>query len=212
VHQKKQILMSEFEKLPPKAQGAVGCISIIIFLITGITLWNACEADDKRNAIEKKPIQIENSPPINVDKHPVMYGNLNAIKLLFNEFSKQIRLKYKIKKFPEAQNGLITYAFSKHLAMMIEINDDQQINSLVMVTDGKEDALTIISAFGEIIYITNPTMLPEERGDILKRVGIIGDNVDLKTINNYTIEDGIKYSAIYSKSIGLCFMVERSSN
>jgi hypothetical protein len=185
-----------------------GCAFVIVAIaFISLFIWIKCSPDDPVNNKEKETSIVSDKKKNDSIKLPIVAG-VDGLKLLFNEFAKQSKFPYKIKKTPSDTGSTFSYMFTKHLGLVGFFNEDKSLTSLVMITDGKENAANILLSYAALIYVTNPTLLPEDRGDILKELGIIGSE-DLMSLNTHTIKGNIKYFATSNQTMGLWFGAEK---
>lgn len=60
---------------------------------------------------------------------------------------------------------------------------------------------------GIIIAATNPEISKEERGNVLKELGLFDENVDISNLDKSAIRNGLKYRIQGSSEIGIMFSV-----
>ena len=72
-----------------------------------------------------------------------------------------------------------------------------------------ESGANIIMTMTGIIAVTNPELKAIDRGQILRDLGLLDDDVDLNNIKSETIRNGVKYSLYGSEQVGLMFAADK---
>jgi hypothetical protein len=105
---------------------------------------------------------------------------------------------------------------NKFIGISCTINkSDKSVSEIVLIAQGDgsmQSGVDILIAAGGVIHATNPDIKPEERGEILKQIGMMGDNVDIKKLDGKTVKNNIKYTGYYSDRIGIMFTASHSGN
>jgi hypothetical protein len=122
-----------------------------------------------------------------------------SFEMLFNHFLKELDSPYrainpKITK-NENGNGTISYTLAKNLGLVGTLNADDEITTMIVIFGGKgqADGADLLLAATAIMYSTNPTLLPDERGEILRSLGLFDEGIDLTDFSRTTFRNGIKY-------------------
>lgn len=144
--------------------------------------------------------------------------DVDEFKKRFNkaaqEFKSDMRID-NIKVESGAVQDTFQYMLTSHLGIVGAVNkEDGNINSITIIGQGDgtvQSGLNIMVSMGILIATVNPELSPDERGNILKELGIIGDNVDILNLNKDTIRNGKKYFITSSKELGIMFGVENAN-
>lgn len=197
----------------------VGCL---VFGITGGILLSNIKSKEPAAPIK----QIRESEQEN-SENKLNNQTINTKSRHFNFTSKQYISRYneslsaleqsmRLRKKEETVNDdniLIQAFINKYLGLIIQVNkSDGFVNYITFIGTGDgslKSGLDLIMALSSVIMaIENPNMSPNERGEIIKDLGITdkqfpNDGEELKFIRN-----GVKYKLSKSKEIGIWLMVE----
>lgn len=140
--------------------------------------------------------------------------NPNEFKTRFNKASQEFESDLKISNL-KVETGTVQntfqYMLTDRLALLGTVNKaDGSIRDISMLGQGDgtvKSGMNILTTMGILIASIDPEISPSERGDILKDLGVMGDNVDIYNVDNKTIRNGRRYWINSSKEIGIMFGV-----
>lgn len=73
----------------------------------------------------------------------------------------------------------------------------------------QEQSLTVLTTWGLAVSATSPELNPDERGDVLRDLGIVGDDtIDFSDHEAETVRGDVRYWVQFSDAIGLIFGVD----
>lgn len=133
----------------------------------------------------------------------------------FDRGAEEFELSFRANRDAEVEDGAIydtqnIVTDSDYVSMFATITKDGGIVNLTMIGVGDGTAgsgLEILGAMGSTIAAVQPELTPEERGEILTELGILGGDGFPEDMTN-TIRDNIKYSFSFSDLVGAMFIVE----
>ena len=121
---------------------------------------------------------------------------------------------FKISKI-NVENGQVQdtfrFQFNDSHGLMGTVNKtDGSIRDVMIIAAGQglsnpKTASNVILSWGLLIQATNPDLSASERGNILRDVGAMGDNMNLTEANKSTVRGNIKYHLQSSKTLGIWF-------
>ncbi|GAV11934.1 hypothetical protein [Paenibacillus sp. NAIST15-1] len=156
--------------------------------------------DNKENDVKKE------APPATIGLSP------EEFKKAFNNSAKEFKSDLRINKISVEKGELqdtFKYMFTNKLGIVGTVNKNGgKIRDVLLIGNGfgdQESAADIIISMGLIITVTNPEISTEDRGKILKELGLLDEGVDFTTIDNNTVRNGIKYRVKGSEEIGIMF-------
>lgn len=104
-----------------------------------------------------------------------------------------------------AQNSF-QYMFTENLGIIGTVNKkDGSVRDVMLMGTGDgtlESGADILIGMGILITATNPELSADERGNVLRELGII-DSSDIMDLNKSTIRNGIRYKIMTSKDLGI---------
>jgi hypothetical protein len=190
-------------------------MTIFSFILFGIvTPTPEIKAEQKelvKNTNEVK--EVKASEPIEtVVKVVSIVENANVMRQRFNEFFTEAGSKLRVGslKIKSGEvNDVAQYMINKLIGITCTINKtDKSVSEIVLIAQGDgsmQSGVNILVAAGGVIHATNPDLQPEQRGDILKKIGLMGDNVDIKKLNGKTVKNNVEYQGYYNEQIGIMF-------
>ncbi|WP_203362470.1 hypothetical protein [Bacillus sp. REN10] len=167
------------------------------------------EAEEKRLAKEKEEAQAL--------KNKSLGYNLDEFAKRFNAASDEFKSDFKINN-PSVQSGkaqdVSQVTLNDNIILTITINkkdDTVRDVSMIGVGDGsQESALDILTVLGLIITTTNPDLSQNERGNVIKDLGLDGSDIIGK--EERTTRNGIEYYLSASKEIGILFSASNEND
>ncbi|GAA4271466.1 hypothetical protein U6A24_12840 [Aquimarina gracilis] len=145
--------------------------------------------------------------------------NVNTFKNRFNNYcrksSSSLRIRNITVQIGEV-NNTFQYMFNSHIGLIGTLNKkDGSLKEVTMVGQGDgslNSATNILVTMGGIINGVNPSLTPNERGQILKEIGFLNDNVDINNLEANTKRGEIKYWINSSKYLGIMFGASNVNN
>lgn len=110
-----------------------------------------------------------------------------------------------------ATQNTFQITFNKSHGMVGTVNkQDGSIRDIIILAGGQDLtnptlAANVILSWGLLIQATNQNLSPNERGDILRDVGALGDNMNFKNADKSTTRGNIKYHLQSSDALGIWF-------
>ncbi|GIM45921.1 hypothetical protein DNHGIG_14700 [Collibacillus ludicampi] len=144
--------------------------------------------------------------------------NPEQFKVSFNQQAQAFGASFRINSL-EIDEGPVQnsfkYMLNDHLGLVGSINKkDGSIRDVMLLGQGDgtlKSGLDILGGMGALIAATNPSLPPEERGQILKDLGIT-KGADLSNVDKSTVRNGLKYTLSSSKDIGIMFGVSNAND
>jgi hypothetical protein len=190
-----------------------GC-GLFIALIVVIAVI-ATISGGRKNKEVKSNASAKLDPPEN---YPLtcLAGSIDSFCYLFNYFADN-NFKHGINlnvKKPSMDGRTFKYQFEKNLAMVGILNNDSAVSSVTIIFagEGKAQVSDLLSAFVCTIYATNPGLLIEERGQIMRGLGLDDNNTDFKNYNRSIVVGRVKYFILTGSSIGVWMGAELPKN
>ena len=216
IYEEEKARLEAHEKLKgeKKKQGCIGCLAlIVIFAVIGL-IMDSCSGDKSKesgkttNTPPQQQTQQQSSIPGTLGMTP------NEFTTRFNNSSTEFKADLRISSLKVETGSLqdvFQYSFTDRLAIMGSVNKaDGTVRDVMIIGQGDEtskSALNIVMSMGILIAAVNPELSANERGNILKDLGLLGDNIDLKNLDKSTIRNGRKYHVSASDKIGIMFSV-----
>ncbi len=134
-------------------------------------------------------------------------------KNAFNAYTSSNNLDFTIDELEvkegEVQNTF-QYMFTDHLGLIGTINkSDGSVKGVTMIGSGDGTAKSggnIMLCMLSIIATVDPSIKPENRVDVLKALGLLGDkDVDIMNMSTKTDRNGIHYFISSSRAMGMMF-------
>lgn len=132
----------------------------------------------------------------------------------FNKSAKEMSTDFKItdlKVKPGEVQDVFQYMLTKNLVITGAVNKlDGSVREVMILGSGDgtiDSGIDIIMSMAVLIDSVNPELSAEERGRILRELGIFGDNVDVNKLNGNTVRNGKEYWVSSSKELGIMFGV-----
>jgi flagellar motor protein MotB len=126
------------------------------------------------------------------------------------EFDSTLRIKNIKLEVGSLQNSF-QHMFTENLGVIGTVNkQDNSVRDVLILGSGNglaSSGMDIFIAMGILIAATNPELAPDERGDILRDLGLMDENTDILNIDASTIRNGIRYNISGSEQIGIMFSV-----
>ncbi|NMM52052.1 hypothetical protein [Paenibacillus aquistagni] len=174
--------------------------------------------ETKQNSVDVDPKSQENEK---IDKDQAVKKEFplatigltpEEFKSSFNSSSEEFDSDLRIKNI-SVQDGELQdtfqYMFTANLGIVGTVNKSGgKIRDVMLIGNGDGSAKSgadIVIAMGIIIAATNPELSTEDRGEVLKELGLFDENVDVYNLDKNTVRNGIKYRIQGSEVIGIMF-------
>ena len=105
-------------------------------------------------------------------------------------------------------NDVYRYNFSSANALICGVDkSNNKIKNIMFITVPKTqtDMLNAIAYYGTIIAILNPELDADERGVVIRELGLLGEGADILNLNGKVARGSILYSLTSSKEMGIVF-------
>lgn len=134
----------------------------------------------------------------------------NRFNQAATEFKTELRIS-NLKVEPGSVQDTFQCQFTNSLGLVGSVNKaDGSVRDIMIIGQGDGTAksgMDIIMSMGILIAAANPELSANERGNILRDLGLLGDNVNLKNLDKKTVRNGRKYHINTSDVIGIMFSV-----
>ncbi|MNW28849.1 hypothetical protein D3C74_56880 [compost metagenome] len=177
-----------------------------LYTLLGGKNFEELNEEPKAAKAEEKKTTQENSKPGDIGMAPEKF------RKEFNSSAKSMGATLKIAD-SKIQNGSVQDVFSAQLNDNIYLQgsinkSDGSLRDMTMIARGdgsEESAANMLFTMGLIISVTSPDLSADERGNILRDVGLMG-KIDFSNHNKSTERGAIKYTLITSDQIGIMFI------
>lgn len=171
--------------------------------------------NDETDESEKEESDETSEEALEEEEVAVLPLTIEEIYDNFDRGAEEFELSFRANRDAEVEDGAIydtqnIVTDSDYVSMFATITKDGGIVNLTMIGVGDGTAgsgLEILGAIGSTIAAVQPELTPEERGEILTDLGILGGDGFPEDMTN-TIRDNIKYSFSFSDLVGAMFIVE----
>lgn len=118
---------------------------------------------------------------------------------------------------PAVSKGAVNNTFTARIADNISIigtlnKENDKVKELMLISGGGDvkHVATLIETLANIIATVDPSLQPEERGSILKKLGLFNENSKhLMGLDEKTVKNGIKYVISISEYTGIMFSISK---
>lgn len=211
---------SQEKKEPSKKETTMGCLTLIILVvIIGLIIHGCSSSDNTDKSSEKSTIEttsntsIENKSPDSLGLTPEEFRDR------FNTAAKELDTNFYIDNI-NIQSGSAQDVFQQMLTSNLGLTgsvnkNDGTVRDVMIMGQGDgtiASGMDIIMAMGILMMTVSPELNADERGRILKELGMIGDNIDLTNVDKSTIRNNKKYWVNCSKDIGVMFGVQNAND
>lgn len=168
---------------------------------------------NEQNSLENKTTSEPKVEKPKVDiKAPRIINSLDDVKLRFNEFASSNNIKFRINQLTIEEGekmNTFTYDFNDNISWLGTINkSDNSVNEITMISRGDGTSLSgmqmVVMMLG-VIATADPSIKPTDRGDILRRLGLLDNDKLSDKMSKNTIQNGIKYWVNISPEMGVWF-------
>jgi hypothetical protein len=147
-----------------------------------------------------------------------LFDSPESFKTIFNKYTsshdlEDLQIDDIEVKHGEVQNTF-QYMFTEHLGVIGTVNkSDGSVKEITLIGTGDgtiKSGSNIILGIVAVIATVDPSLTPDGRMGILKKLKIMGDDdADLSDLSTKTRHNGIKYFVSSSKAMGLWFGASR---
>lgn len=171
--------------------------------------------DDKGTLLSSPEDQVTSvTNDVKPSRH-VIINSVSIFKKRFNAFMREssnpLRI-HTIKIEPGSVNNTFTYSLNQNIGIVGQLNkEDNSIRSIMMAAQGDGTMTSgahIIMTMIAIIVSTNPDLIPEERGNILRELKLLNDGADIDDLKTKTFRNDIQYNLFSSEAIGFMFTAQ----
>lgn len=133
----------------------------------------------------------------------------------FNDFTSRNDMDLSIAdiSFTEGDVPMFKYFFNDNLGLLGVLNkEDRSVTSITIMSSGGGDGIStgvnILTAMGGLFTAIDPSITPDERGAIIKKLGILEKGNIKDGYKKRVIVKGIKYWITVSETLGVWFGAE----
>lgn len=141
-------------------------------------------------------------------------GSLEEFKDRFNAFAGKADF-YTIRKIHVEEgriSNLFSYCFNTYLCLSGSVDkQDHSVRSIIMTARGDgtlSSGADMVVAMCGIIAATNPGLPADERGQILKELGLFDEQTNIGSFSGSTVRNGVKYHITTGALTGIWFGAE----
>ncbi|MBH5319318.1 hypothetical protein I6N90_16080 [Paenibacillus sp. GSMTC-2017] len=143
-----------------------------------------------------------------------IFESAAEFKTAFNraavEFQSELKIDDIVVSDGEAQDAF-NVMLNDYIALIGSVNkDDKTVRDLTMIGQGDGTTASgadIIFTMGMLMTAADPTITADERGNLLAKLGLMGEDVDLSTLDEEVEFNEIRYSIMYLDTMGMMFSV-----
>ena len=206
-------------------------LTIVIGLIIVAAFNDKGEAKEtppktKQSSASATPAAAKDVPPVDkaaaapapATASSALFDSPESFKTVFNKYAgthdlDDLQIDDIEVKEGEVQNTF-QYMFTEHLGIIGTVNKpDGHVTDITLIGTGDgtiKSGSNIILGIIAIIATVDPSLTPDGRLDILKKLKIMGDDdADITNLSTKTSRNGIKYFVSSSKTMGLWFGASR---
>jgi hypothetical protein len=178
-------------------------------IISGIIETGSDESSTEANTL---PNNIQVQKPV-----PPLFKTVKSFRNTFNKAASENRFNFKLPNL-KVQNGEVNNVFQCKITDSLIImgtvdkkNKGVKEISMLARSDGTLESFTnLFLCMAVIMASADSSLLPEQRGDILRDLGFLGaDNNTIMDISTKTEKNGLEYFINTSPLIGIIFGVSR---
>jgi energy-coupling factor transporter transmembrane protein EcfT len=169
-----------------------------------------------KEEVNPQPKEVQTPPP-----SPKIYSfgfDSTEFSKRFNNSAKEFESNFRINNI-NIEDGTVYNTFQVMLNDNIGIigtinkedNSLREISALMRGDGTAQSGLDIMLTIGMLISVSNPDLLPDDRGNILKDLGLLDKNVDINNLDGSTIRNGIKYGIMSSQELGIMFFISNAN-
>jgi hypothetical protein len=194
-----------------KKNETVGCLFIVGMFVVFCWVCGTDDLDKKTNANTETSTQaIDNNLKL-------LFESENEFKEAYNEFCDKKEYPFHINKIKRL-NGDVQNSFQIELSDWISLlgtvdKNNGGVNGLTLIcmpNGSTANNANILLAMLVLISVVDPSIPPENRADVLKSLGMFDKNVDYSNMNTETSKNGIKYSIVSGKGMGIWLCIEKA--
>lgn len=192
-------------------------VRITSVIAVAITLWG-CGSSPTTPATqaEKAPTT---APAASTPKtKPIIFKTVDEFQQRFNAMATENELEFQVRSIDIEEgsvNNTFEYHFNDHIGILGALNKaDNSVISVTMIGtgDGTEaSGANIIVMMLGLIATADPSIKPDDRPKLLKRMGMFTDENDVTNMDAHTVQNGLKYSISSSPTMGIWFSVSSAN-
>lgn len=181
-----------------------------ILIISGfviMALGSEEQKNDEVNEIEGMEVHriLDSAEDFKTNFNHFMSNDLNSDLLVGD-----------VKKSTGKENDTFSIMLNSQIALLLQINkEDESLRSVMMIGQGdgtSKSGLNIMMVMGGIIAAVDPNLSQDERGKILRDIGIFDKDFNISKAEGSTMKNGIKYFINTSDQIGVMFGAQNSND
>jgi hypothetical protein len=180
------------------------------------------ESEPKPALIDRGTIEPEEAnvlPGTNQVQAPItpLFDSVRNFRTVFNQSALKNSFNFQLPNIG-VQNGeannMFQCKFTNNLGIVGTVDKTNNgVKEITMIgsSDGTlESSTNLILCMAVIIASVDPSLLPEQRGDVLRELGFFGaDNTDIMNLSTKTEKNRLQYFINSSPQIGIIFGVSR---
>jgi hypothetical protein len=190
-------------------------------------IWSGCKAcsiDESKSTISTSTTdQFSNEKPVaditqSEYNTSALLNSADQFKSKMNNFFDELNLDLQIRNF-KIEDGAVNNTFqvmmNEHIGIIGSLNkSDNSVKEISMMGQGDgttASGANIMFVMVGMIAACDPDLPAEERGEIMKELGLLDKNMDINNLKNSTIRNGLKYWVVSNNITGLSFGVSKNN-
>jgi hypothetical protein len=146
-----------------------------------------------------------------------LFGSVRDFRKVFNQTASKNQFNFQlpnIKVINGEANNVFQCKFTDNLGIIGTVDKTNKgVKEITMTgrSDGTlESSTNLILCMAVIIASVDPSLLPEQRGDVLRELGFFGaGNTDIMNLSTKTERNGLEYFFVSNPQLGIMFGVSR---
>lgn len=148
--------------------------------------------------VNNQSVPSEASANSNATNFASISPSLREFQNQFNQYAKEVKLDIRMPEIKTEKDypSKFNVNLNEYLILMGDLNKDNSIYDVVLMTSNDGSSETVsqqILTIGGMITAQNPNLKAEDRGRILKKLGLFADKLDLSTLNKSYTENDVTY-------------------
>lgn len=144
---------------------------------------------------------------------PNIISSVDVFTQRFNDYTLRNDLDMRIQQVTITTGDvpMFKYNFTEYLGLIGTLNkDDKSIEGITIIVAGEGDdsetrGIKILTVMSGLFTAINPDITPDERGEIIKKLGILKSSALKDGYKKSVVVKGVKYWITISDAIGLWF-------
>lgn len=174
----------------------------------------ADEEKAKQEAETKAKADAEAKAKAEADAKATTLGyGLDELQKRFNAAATEFQSDFKVNSLQETEGefqNTYQYQFTNRLGLLGTINKDNHLIKEVTILgqgDGTlKSGMDLMASMGIVIAATNPEISKDDRGNILKELGLLDKSTDINDIDKSTVRNNVRYHIMSIPSVGIMFI------